>query len=71
MSLKSSPHVCMSIHNQCQSCFDIGRVLVLNDPSARVDWRVRPQRCVHRGRRGGRSGRLVHVGVWGGYRGGI
>ena len=29
-----SPRVCMSIHPECQSCFDLGRVLVLDDPPA-------------------------------------
>ena len=29
------PHVCMSIHTEGKSCSDLGRVLVLNDPTAR------------------------------------
>jgi len=28
------PRVCMSIHFEERSCFDLGRVLVLNDPPA-------------------------------------
>jgi len=26
--------VCVSIHSGCRSCSDVGRVLVLNDPTA-------------------------------------
>jgi len=29
---RNTPHVCISFHPECESCSDLGRVLVLNDP---------------------------------------